>query len=429
MRPRGAARLAALSTAVFLAAALFRSPSVLLAPRFWAEEGFVYYQYMQHTSAWDGLLFVYNGNYQLLTNLFCLVAARVPERFAASTTAYLGTLVDLGCAFLFAEALRARGAALGTVAAGVALWALQHGGYEVLLNTTNVMWVCSTGALWIALGPERRAAAPRALADYAAVLCFGLTGLTSVALAPVFAVQALRGRSRHRAILLAVLLAAGAVQAAVVWHEGVDPDRAGRLSGEAVAPIVLQTELATFVPSEALDALGARIRPYDAPGTGIAVQVGLIGAALLALFGAGGPAGPARVDRLVIAAALVGVSAFDEFGARGAASAWHSGWEGGRYFFLGNTCFIALVCLSGAGAPPFRRRLAAAALALALANAAVQRFTAGWTAIFTAGPSLSSQLRACAGRRPCTVVYPPRGPGAEFPMDRTFLPGYELPPG
>lgn len=416
-----------LSSTVFAAAMAFRSFGLLSKPRFLAEEGFVYYQYMQHSSFIDGLFFVFRGNYQFLTNLICLASVAMPDRLAAYPTTYLGAAVDLYACVLLAEALQYRGASRVTVALAVLCFALQPAGYEVFLNATNVMWVCSACTLFICLSEERRPWSGRAWSDYASVAAFGLTGVPSLTLLPFFALEALAQRTAHRAVLLSILAAAAAVQGAVILHHEPDPDRAMTLTWHSVVPVVFQTTLTDLVPAEALDALGARIVTYDASASATALQVALLGLASLAAALAGAWRSLSRVDRVIVPGALVFVSAFNEFAALGPPEALHSGWAAGHYFFLGNTCFLSLIALSRDGGSALRRGVVTGAAALIVSNAAVQSFGAGWIKAYDVGPSVSGQVRACAGKRPCPISYPPHGPGAEFMMDRTRIPGYALP--
>ena len=416
-----------LSVLVFAAAMALRSPGILLRPRFLAEEGFVYYQYMEHSSFAHGLAFVFRANYQLLTNLICLAAVAVPDRFAAFPTTYLGAAVDLYACCLLAEALATRGASRVTVALAALLFALQPAGYEVFLNATNVMWVCSACTLFVVLSPERAPRSPRAWLAYVSVAAFGLTGVPSLTLLPFYALKAAAERTAYRAALFALLAAAAVVQGAVILRHAPDPGRAMTLSSHSVVPLVFQTELAPVLPAEALDVVGGRVVAYDADGAVIAAQVALLGLGLLGAVLAAAWRALSRVDRVVVPGAMLLVSAVNEFGALGQPEVLHSGWGGSRYFFLGSTCFLFLLCLGRDGGSALRRRVVTGAAALVLSNAVLQSFGAGWVRTYTVGPSVAAQVSACAGVRPCSIDYAPHGPGAAFDMDRTRRPGYRLP--
>ncbi|MFN8176346.1 MAG: hypothetical protein U0167_00265 [bacterium] len=208
------ARLAAL--AGILAFVYFRCPLLLREPRFWAEEGSLYFATSWHASPLGALCQIHRGYLSLVPNVATLAGSRlVPLSWAPAVTelaALAAELVPLllilwGRSILFSS-FPARAIACAAV---------------LLVGQTGEMWLASISAqfhlalaTFLVLMEEPATTAARRAAHGAIVLVAGLTGVVSTFLLPLFIVRALRDRTRESAILAATLGLATIVQAAVV---------------------------------------------------------------------------------------------------------------------------------------------------------------------------------------------------------------------
>ncbi len=418
--PPGAAWI---GTGVFLLCLFARVPALFLRPRFWAEEGSLYYANMQHLRTGAGLLWVTNANYQFLTDLAVEATLQIPARYGAVVTTYLALAVALLCCRMIAGLLASRGCSTLSVVAACALFALQPAGYEVFLSATNLQWVCSVVALMLLL-PEKDEAPAGAIAGRCLLLvALGLTGTTSCILLPVFALGSWLRPTRERLWLTGTLAAVTVLQAAVVLAHLGHANRSFALSAASLVALALQTALTDVVPQSVVDGIGAAIHPHDAVAVGIGWQVTAVGVTGVALLAMVARDVLGRSTALLLSAALVFVSLVNVFGALGEVEGLLSGWAGGRYFFLANTCLIVIACAALDSSNAVGRAMAAAFCALFLSNAAVSAFDSRWTGIFTAGPSHMEQVDACDPSKPCPVTVWPVGAHLSFTIDQDRIGG------
>ena len=199
--------------------------------------------------------------------------------------------------------------------------------------------------------------------------------------------------------------------------------RSFALSAASFVALALQTALTDVLPQSVLDGIGAAVRPHDAVAVGIGWQITAVGLAAVALLAMVARDVLGRSTALLLSAALVFVSLVNAFGALGDVDGLLSGWAGGRYFFLANTCLIVMVCAALDSANAVGRAMAAAFCALFVSNAAVSAFDSRWTGIFTAGPSHMEQVDACDASKPCPVTVWPVGAHLSFTIDRDRIGG------
>ena len=410
------AALAWTATAVFVLCLLVRSPDLFRHPRFWAEEGNLYYKSMRDLPVLRALGFVANGNYQFLTNLFVELAVLSPPRQAAVPTTYLPLLVAaLGC-FLMARLLVSAGCSALPVILGAALFALQTGGYEVFLSATNVQWVCSVVTLLLALQEDVAASGAAAWGRYGLLAACGFTGTPSCMLLPLFVGMAWHRPSRYRFALAAILAVAVAVQVGVILTHAGQVHRAFAVTPAIAIAFAIQTVLVGALPVEAMNDVAIPLRDQAAHWVGTAAQLVLVGCAGLGILATLGldRLGPRRVATLV--AAALGIGVLNAFATLGRADDLVSGWAGARYFFLPTTCLIVLLA-SGLGAGATAMRVVAGLLAVvALGNAAVSVVDSGWTGLFVSGPSVSAGVDRCRAAGPCRVPVGPNGFGLTVDM-------------
>ena len=403
-------RLAAvLPIGAFLACLSLRSPGLLVHPRFWAEEGNLYYGKLQAMSPLKGLVRVLNGNYQFLTNAFVEVALRFPVRWAGAVTTYLGLGAAMLCCWLMARLLLSRGCSAWTACLACGLFALQPGGYEVFLNATNVQWVSSVIGLLLCLSEEVPAAGPAALLSYGGLLVCGMTGTPTCILLPLFVIGAVWRRTTFGWTMAIVLGAATAAQASIVLAHHGEMSRVFALSAYAPLPLVFQVFFTRLLPVALVNDLGVIL--------GEPTTAARIAACQIVVVGLGGLAVVASIARgrlgifvtLVLALGMAAIPLINEFGALSSATGMLSGLSGGRYFFLGSSCFIVLLAAGADATSSLGRKVAAILLVLVVSNSLIMLLDAPWTGMFLEGPSFSEQVDACVGLHTCKVVIWPAG--------------------
>ena len=229
-----------------LALSLAKAPRVLIDTRFWAEEGTVYFVQLHSVGAWDALLFVTNGSYQLLINISAWLASKVPLGLAPAVTTYSAYLVELLVVVLIYSVVTRYGVNRVVGLLLVAAWALMPATYETWASATNIQWICSVSMLLILLLPDRDIRRHFKKILLWTLLC-GLTGVTSVMLAPGYLARAYLERSKWLALVGTLLCACALVQLAVLKFHGV-PGRPFTVDLQLLTiPMLLQTILTPLI--------------------------------------------------------------------------------------------------------------------------------------------------------------------------------------
>lgn len=285
-----------------LALAALRAPQLLLEPRFWAEEGSVYYAAAQRAPGLEPLVHVprHTAGYLLLSaSVPATLAARLLpiERAPFATTyaalAVLATalaLVAFGRSLLWSDPLRKALASASVLLAPSSLG-------EVWLNATNSQIYCGLIALCI-LCEDLRGASPRRIALFVALLLpCGLSGPYTSFLFVGFLWKLWLERSRGALWAAGAVALAAAVQFGVfvfLWSESaIHPSKFQELDWarsalhtfyqQFLVPIGLRPLVQTFgEPAELLRALARGRRD---PFVLIVAGLGVLGvlAALAAL--------------------------------------------------------------------------------------------------------------------------------------------------
>jgi hypothetical protein len=353
--------------ATCLALAALRTPQLLVEPRFWAEEGSLYYAAAWNEDSWATLAHVPRPTaayLNLAASIPATLAARwLPVERAPFVTTWAAFAV-LAVALALVSAGRARlwrhplGSALASAAVLLAPSALG----EAWLNSINAMSYCALIALAI-LCEDLRPASARRGAAYAALLSFcGLSGPYTSFLFPAFAWKAWAERSRAALWAAGAVAFAAAIQVAVfawAWSEGAlnpaklepfDLVRSAMYTGygQLVVPLGLGPLMQPF-SAPVLGELGGEGR---APWlVGLALLGAAAGAGMLLLLVDRDPRGPR--NGLVIALACLALLT--------TASA-HHGRAFGRYSVVSGFGLLWLV-LARAYARDTRPRFAALAAA------------------------------------------------------------------
>ena len=99
----------------------------------------------------------------------------------------------------------------------LALALVPHTG-EVFANLTNVQWPLALGLVLLLTADDANTPVSVGAYHHAAVLLCGLTGPFLIFLSPLFAIRAVKRRSRESFMLLVVVVVVAAVQAALIYR-------------------------------------------------------------------------------------------------------------------------------------------------------------------------------------------------------------------
>jgi hypothetical protein len=210
-----------------LALSALRAPQLLVEPRFWAEEGSVYYANAQQTRSLEAFVHVprHTAAYVALSvSVPATLAARLlPVEAApyATTYAALAILSVVFALVVFGRSLLWNDPVRKALACAVVLLAPSSLG-EVWLNSTNSQIYCGLISLCI-LCEDLRLASPRRIAVYVLLLLFcGLSGVYTAFLCPAFFWKLWYERSRGALAVASTAALATAVQVVVfasLWSE------------------------------------------------------------------------------------------------------------------------------------------------------------------------------------------------------------------
>ncbi len=194
-----------------------RAPEILISPRFWAEEGVLYFKYAYENSFLDGLLMVIGagaGYLSLLVNIPITVAAHwLPLEYAPTVTTWFSLWVMLIPLWLI---LTGRSVLWDSpekryLALALIYLAPTSAMPEIWLNTINLQ--VYAGIISLSLLFEVPAQTRSRLWTYRSLLLLcGLTGPYTVFLSPVFFMKALLERSREAFWQLGIVGLASTIQ-------------------------------------------------------------------------------------------------------------------------------------------------------------------------------------------------------------------------
>ena len=194
----------------------FREPGYFTSPRFWAEEGTVFFSYARVHGAWDTLCQPHLGYYSLYPNLASLVAARLaPLTRAPLATTLMALLAQTAPLLLLVFGRSRYWPGTGRKALALAAVLLAPLSYEGWLNTINSQfYLCLFTALLLLEPPPP---SPWARGLLRAMLALsGLTGPPSCLLFPLYWLRAVREKEGELAVWAGLLGLCGCIQAGVM---------------------------------------------------------------------------------------------------------------------------------------------------------------------------------------------------------------------
>ena len=224
-----------LKTVIFIAASAavaLRYPRYLTEPRFWAEEGKVYFAYAYNHGWLDSLIAPHQGYYSLYPNLSTLLAARlVPLEYAPHVTTLMALFVQILPFHIVLWGNAPVWGPVGRRAMAVLLILLTPVSSEVWLSTITSQFHFSLITFLIFM-ELKDGAAPFILRRWyyrLLVLFAGLTGAVSLFFTPVFAWLALKERKKEQYIHLGILLLCAVAEAAAIAASSGSGNVSGRL--------------------------------------------------------------------------------------------------------------------------------------------------------------------------------------------------------
>ncbi len=324
---------------------VLRAPELLRTPRFWAEEGSVYFaEAFSHPSA-AALLTPHFGYWSLGANGAALLATLAPLTMAPLVTTLLALLVQSLPIALVAWGAGTWRRSLAQRAAAVAVLVAIPLSGELWLNTINSQFYLAV-ATFLVLTAAPGTPRPRVVAPILALA--GLTGVVSCFLTPLFVYRAARERRVDVGFNALVMVACSAVQLVMFWSVLGDPGVARRFS-----PLDLPTLGAILTTNSLVWCFGG-LHAAQSVATAVLSQRGLpefavVGWLLLGavmLFLVWGAAGVPRPQRVLIIGSFVLISVLSMVAASGSRS---DKWVmivpgfGGRYFYAPNVILTLLV--------------------------------------------------------------------------------------
>lgn len=378
---------------LLVAVLLLIAPHLFLDPRFWAEEGSLYYFEAMKTGPLS-ILAVHNGNYQVLTNVFAWLATLVDPLYAPAVTTLLATAVMGVVALQIGLALRDCGVRPGIASLVVVAWLLSLG--ELTANTTNVQWLGALSMLLLAVqnvGAWRRSTVCLVVLWVAS---WGMTGVPSALVSPVLLLRGLLTQSRRHIGFGCVLGVCAIAQVAIIFGSDVSNRSFDFGLQTLVLPAFMQSIYALLIGAGPTRFL-ARLAP-DLTWALALLAMGIGALCALVYFSSN------RAIALVLVVAFVLAGLVQTFGAIGPVShriAMLSPPFASRYFATGTLTVLFLIALVKPA--PY---VSAALLVLIFANLMPQ-------AIKLHGnqrseyPSWSEQVARCRGE--CTIALWPKG--------------------
>ncbi len=192
-----------------------RRPELLISPRFWAEEGEVYFSAAIRNGFWKALSLEHIGYYNIVPNIATAMAVLVPLELAPFVTTFTAFLCQV---LTSAVAIFGKSRFWDTwpkkliIACGIQLITP----FELWLTSLNAhFWFC-TATFFILLEPIDQNNRIRWF--HRVILVFaGLSSVVSVFLTPLFLLKAWQSKLRESWIQTGILMAAGLLQVSVFF--------------------------------------------------------------------------------------------------------------------------------------------------------------------------------------------------------------------
>lgn len=194
---------------------VIRKPELLIDPRFFQEEGSIYFPHAFNHGFVDNLFMQYGGYYALITNLAASIAAMFPLAVAPLITTYLafiGTLVP--CATVLFGNIPFLDTVPKKMLMALAINLFSFGGSW--LTTIHTQYYLALTTFFILLENGQHSSTLKKF-TYRAVLIFsGLSGVLACFLVPAFFFKWLRSRSKEDLVQCSLLSITGLIQITIL---------------------------------------------------------------------------------------------------------------------------------------------------------------------------------------------------------------------
>ena len=209
---RGRPTLRSAFAAIFIAAIALREPYLLQHPRFWAEEGFVWFQYASSHSLVQSIFFVnpLSTYFNLAINVAAILSAIVAARFGLEyaplvTTIYAFAIQALAIVLILFCKSRLFDSTWKAVAGCLIVLFAATSKDELWLNTTNSMSFLGLIALLLLFVEMEDWPAWARWGERVLLLICGLSSPYATPLLPLFAIAAWRSKEREQKIQCLIL--------------------------------------------------------------------------------------------------------------------------------------------------------------------------------------------------------------------------------
>jgi hypothetical protein len=199
-----------------IALIVYRDPSLFYSPRYWAEEGAVYYDTAYVSPFWVALLSPHQGYYSFWANIAGLLARLVPVESAPAVGTAMALVVTLAIIFaILINDARSLDTPLKKVVACLAAIVVSAAG-EIWLTSCNSQHFMAL-LVFLALIDSKTSSAKRPF-WYALAILAGLTSTAANFLTPLVLIKYWRGRQRPDLVLLMILCLTSALQVVAIVY-------------------------------------------------------------------------------------------------------------------------------------------------------------------------------------------------------------------
>ena len=209
---------------------LLRQPALLLYPRLWAEEGFVFYEFALHHTLYDIFFTAHVGYLTLFNSLVSAVQAKIFQaENAAIISTYLGFSVQLIPVYIiiFTSQNFWDSAFKKMIYAFMVIVVMAP---ELTLNTTNSHFIFGLITFLVMLISGDKLSKFQKYFFRLLLFIGGLTGPASILFTPMFLLKACREKSKEKYIQAIILSICAVTQASVIIYSLLFNNKYQRLS-------------------------------------------------------------------------------------------------------------------------------------------------------------------------------------------------------
>jgi len=191
---------------------VIRAPYLFINPRFWAEEGAVYFSEAFHTTWFDALLSGHQGHYSFFPNIITLIATKiVPLEYAPFVTTFAALVCQIFVVFIILYRLRSVLNPVQQLLLCVATIFVCNTG-EIWLNTITSQYYFCLAAFFIVISGYRMSSTSWVIFDRFVLVISGLTSIITIFLLPALFIRWYLERDRNILSLNLITLSTTLVQ-------------------------------------------------------------------------------------------------------------------------------------------------------------------------------------------------------------------------